>query len=105
MTLAKTQCSLSSQKSLVLWKQQRNRDEEKHSKVFTSEEVGLHDCLEKGVWVTYKSMVYDITEYINSHPGGQDKILMSGGGALEPYWTFYPLHKHQTVLDILEQAA
>jgi len=45
-------------------------------KVFSFEEVEKHrtadDC-----WVIYKHKVYDVTDFLSSHPGGPDIILMN----------------------------
>ncbi|XP_029007623.1 sulfite oxidase, mitochondrial [Betta splendens] len=70
--------------------------------VFSQEEVTKHRSLEDGVWVTYKGSVYDITEFVAMHPGG-DKILLAAGGALEPFWALYAVHNHEHVLEILSQ--
>uniref|UniRef100_A0A673KL82 Cytochrome b5 heme-binding domain-containing protein n=1 Tax=Sinocyclocheilus rhinocerous TaxID=307959 RepID=A0A673KL82_9TELE len=70
--------------------------------VYTLEEVTKHCSLESGVWVTYKGGVYDITEFVAMHPGG-DKILLAAGGALEPYWALYAVHQQDHVLEILSE--
>ncbi|XP_073772157.1 sulfite oxidase, mitochondrial isoform X1 [Danio rerio] len=70
--------------------------------VYTLEEVTKHRSLDNGVWVTYKGDVYDITEFVSMHPGG-DKILLAAGGALEPYWALYAVHKEEHVLEILSE--
>lgn len=70
--------------------------------VFTQEEVNSHRSLEDGVWVTYKGGVYDITEFVAMHPGG-DKILLAAGGDLEPFWALYAVHKQEHVLEILSE--
>ncbi len=36
---------------------------------FSMEEVHAHDSDDKGVWVTYREGVYDITKFIPEHPG------------------------------------
>jgi sulfite oxidase len=36
--------------------------------------------------------VYDITEFVARHPGGE-KILLASGGPLEPFWSLYGVHK------------
>ena len=36
--------------------------------------------------------MYDITEFVASHPGGKDKIMQAAGGALEPFWDLYTVH-------------
>ncbi|XP_067287332.1 sulfite oxidase, mitochondrial [Pseudorasbora parva] len=70
--------------------------------VYTLEEVTKHCSLDHGVWVTYKGEVYDITEFVAMHPGG-DKILLAAGGALEPYWALYAVHEQDHVLEILSE--
>lgn len=70
--------------------------------VFTQDEVNSHCSLEDGVWVTYKGCVYDITEFVAIHPGG-DKILLAAGGALEPFWALYAVHNQEHVLEILSE--
>jgi cytochrome b involved in lipid metabolism len=32
--------------------------------------------------VTYHGEVYDITEFIEAHPGGMQKIMMAAGGSI-----------------------
>ncbi len=55
------------------------------------------------IWVTYGTGVYDITEFIASHPGGTSKILLGAGRDLEPFWNLYPFHKEKpSVLSQLE---
>lgn len=70
--------------------------------VYTQEEVTSHRTLEDGIWVTYKGGVYDITEFVAMHPGG-DKILLAAGGALEPFWALYAVHNSEHVLEILSE--
>ncbi|XP_018580721.2 sulfite oxidase, mitochondrial isoform X2 [Scleropages formosus] len=70
--------------------------------VYTQEEVAKHCSLAEGVWVTYKGGVYDITEFVALHPGGE-KILLAAGGALEPFWALYAVHNQGHVLEILSE--
>jgi hypothetical protein len=35
--------------------------------------------------VIYKHGVYDITQFVESHPGG-NKILLAAGSTIEPFW-------------------
>ena len=64
----------------------------KADKTYTRAEVAKHDSLDKGVWVTYKDGVYDITSFIREHPGGADKIILAAGGAVDPFWRIYQSH-------------
>ena len=70
--------------------------------VFSQDEVAKHGSLEAGVWVTFRGGVYDITEFVAMHPGG-DKILLAAGGALEPFWALYAVHSQDHVLEILSE--
>lgn len=58
--------------------------------------------IEKGIWVTYKGDIYDITNFVAIHPGG-DKILLAAGKDLEPFWSLYAVHGQEHVLEILSQ--
>ncbi|XP_054259054.1 sulfite oxidase isoform X3 [Macrosteles quadrilineatus] len=69
---------------------------------YSLEDVAKHDTVATRVWVTYKQGVYDITEFVHNHPGG-DKILMAAGGSVEPFWLMYAVHNNPQILDILEQ--
>lgn len=53
-------------------------------------------------WVTYQDKVYDITEWVAAHPGG-DVILRAAGGSVEPYWNIFSIHKSAHVREILDQ--
>merc|ERR1719277_1785960 len=55
------------------------------------EEIGKHTTKESGIWVTYKDSVYDITDFISDHPGG-DRILLAAGKAIDPFWRVYQMH-------------
>ncbi|XP_061583472.1 sulfite oxidase, mitochondrial [Cololabis saira] len=70
--------------------------------VFSQAEVAKHRSLDDGVWVTYQGNVYDITEFVAMHPGG-DKILLAAGGALEPFWALYAVHNQEHVLELLSE--
>lgn len=45
--------------------------------------------------------VYDITKFVDRHPGG-DKVLLAAGGELEPFWDMYTIHKNQHTIEWLE---
>ncbi|KAL3425158.1 oxidoreductase molybdopterin binding domain-containing protein [Phlyctema vagabunda] len=65
-------------------------------------EVKLHDGQSERPWVTKGNSVYDITDWVAAHPGG-DVILRAAGGSIDPYWKIFTIHKRQDVYDILEQ--
>ncbi|KAI6082280.1 Oxidoreductase, molybdopterin-binding domain-containing protein [Hypoxylon rubiginosum] len=53
-------------------------------------------------WVIYEDKVYDITDWIPGHPGGE-VILRAAGGSIEPYWDIFSIHKSAYVREILDQ--
>lgn len=52
-------------------------------------------------WVTRGARVYDITDWIPGHPGGE-VILRAVGGPVDQYWSIFTVHMKQEVYDILE---
>ncbi|KAG9245901.1 Oxidoreductase, molybdopterin-binding domain-containing protein [Calycina marina] len=69
---------------------------------FRLAEVERHDGASENPWVTKGKSVYDITEWVGAHPGGE-VILHAAGGSIDPYWNIFTIHKRQDVYDILEQ--
>lgn len=53
-------------------------------------------------WVIKGTKVYDITDWIPGHPGGE-VILRAVGGSIDKYWDIFTIHKKQEVYDILEE--
>ena len=64
--------------------------------------MSKHHSPETGIWVTYKGGVYDITEFVDSHPGGS-KILLAAGRAIDPFWAMYAAHQTEETEDLLEE--
>lgn len=48
-------------------------------KQYTWQEVAEHNSEAKGVWVAVGRKVYDITGWLNSHPGGKTFLMLSAG--------------------------
>ena len=69
---------------------------------FDKEEVSTHKTKDSRVWVTYKDGVYDVTEWVDQHPGGAARLMMAAGGAIDPYWAMYAQHNTEQVRNILE---
>ncbi len=65
-------------------------------------EIKEHGPKSERPWVIYEDKVYDITNWVAAHPGGE-VILRAAGGCIEPYWDIFAIHKAQYVRDILEQ--
>lgn len=70
--------------------------------VYTAKDVAQHKDKESRIWVTYLDGVYDITDFVSTHPGG-DKILLAAGAAVDPFWRLYAQHKTDEVQHILQQ--
>ena len=47
-------------------------------KAYTWEEISKHNSAESA-WVYHKDKVYDITKWIDKHPGGSEMLLLSAG--------------------------
>lgn len=66
------------------------------------DEIRSHDGASARPWVTRGTSVYDITDWIPAHPGGE-VILRACGGSLDPYWDIFSIHKRKDVYEILEE--
>lgn len=58
----------------------RGSQREKILKPITIDELRRHNDMEKGVWIVCGTSVYDVTHYIDHHPGGIKSILRRSGG-------------------------
>jgi sulfite oxidase len=59
---------------------------------YTFSEIAAHKKKNESVWVTYREGVYDVTDFVAKHPGG-DKIMLGAGGAVDPFWRLYGQHE------------
>ena len=48
------------------------------SKVYSLEEVNIHST-EKSCWLVIHNKVYDVTKFLNTHPGGSEILLEVAG--------------------------
>ncbi|OTB02708.1 hypothetical protein M426DRAFT_74475 [Hypoxylon sp. CI-4A] len=65
-------------------------------------EVKEHGPNSERPWVIHGNNVYDITDWIPGHPGGE-VILRAAGGSVDPYWDIFSIHKSAYVREILDQ--
>jgi cytochrome b involved in lipid metabolism len=65
-------------------------------------EVRQHGRSAESRWVVRGTRVYDITEWIPNHPGGE-VILRAVGGVIDSYWNIFSIHQKQDVVDVLEK--
>lgn len=73
---------------------------------YTAEQVAEHVNIKgpnPSVWVIYKAGVYDITEFVMKHPGGDKRIMLAAGGSVEKFWQLYTQHDDDAVRTILER--
>ncbi|KAI6191387.1 Sulfite oxidase, mitochondrial [Aphelenchoides bicaudatus] len=70
--------------------------------IYNLEEIKKHGRQAERKWVMFKGGVYDVTDFVESHPGG-DKILLAAGNSVEPFWSIYAQHKTTQVMEILEK--
>ncbi len=71
---------------------------------YSLDEVSRHRSqADGGIWVTYREGVYDITEFVDLHPGGQEKVMLAAGGAIDPYWEVFAQHNTEEVYEMLEE--
>jgi len=50
--------------------------------LFSMEEIAQHRAKHERIWVTYQHGVYDITEWVDIHPGGNVKIMLAAGAPI-----------------------
>jgi len=54
------------------------------------------------VWVTWNGGVYNVTPFLEAHPGGAHRIMMSNGSDLKAFWEIYKLHNRPHIQALLE---
>lgn len=79
------------------------------SKQLSTKEVATHKSVEEGLWIIIDNEVYDVTKFIDEHPGGP-KILkrVAGKDASKQFWkvcsfslpSTLPPHTHPIVVVI-----
>lgn len=71
-------------------------------KTIRLKEVQQHGRDAENIWIIKGTRVYDITDWIPNHPGGE-VILRAAGGCIDAYWNIFTIHKKEEVYEILEQ--
>mmetsp|Transcript_5700 Transcript_5700/g.10872 ORF Transcript_5700/g.10872 Transcript_5700/m.10872 type:complete len:547 (-) Transcript_5700:108-1748(-) len=64
-------------------------------------DIESHDNDSDGVWIVVGNEVFDLTEFVDGHPGGRDKIMLAAGKCVDPFWNVYRQHLTEKVRDIL----
>ncbi|KMZ64026.1 cytochrome B5-like protein [Zostera marina] len=70
----------------------------KGSRAYTESEVSLHNS-RKDCWIIVKDQVYDVTSYVEEHPGGDSILKNAGRDSTEGF--FGPQHGTR-VFDIID---
>lgn len=60
------------------------------SKTISASEVASHNSADKGMYIIIDSNVYDVTNFVDEHPGGA-KILkrVAGKDATKQFWKYH----------------
>jgi sulfite oxidase len=80
-----------------------NKNQEAEKKYITRNEIMDHRTKQDRIWVSYKDGVYDITDFVPVHPGGDEKLILAAGAALEPFWEMYSFHKKKDIENTLDK--
>eukprot|EP00941_MAST-03F_sp_MAST-3F-sp1_P006417 g6417.t1 len=55
------------------------------------------------IWVSLKGNVYDVTDFLDAHPGGPYRVMMVAGQDLKPFWEVYhEIHDRPHIRSLLE---
>lgn len=60
------------------------------SKTISTSEVAAHNSVDKGMYIIVDENVYDVTGFVDEHPGGA-KILkrVAGKDATKQFWKYH----------------
>ena len=59
---------------------------DKKFKTITIDELNQHNCKENRIWVSFREGVYDVTDFVDQHPGG-NIILIAAGDLESSQWS------------------
>jgi len=54
-------------------------------------------------WVTWEGGVFDMTPFLEAHPGGGGRIEMVAGSDLSAYWSVYDLHNKPHIHQLIQE--
>merc|ERR1712063_65316 len=57
----------------------QEKPKDKRSNIITTEEMAAHNDTKSGVWISIHGRVYDITKFLEEHPGGEEVLLEQAG--------------------------
>ncbi|QKF93574.1 cytochrome b5-like protein [Fadolivirus algeromassiliense] len=69
---------------------------------YTLDEIATHNT-EKSLWLIVNDYIYDVTEFINHHPGGAKPFLNGAGKDVTTYFNNVKKHgKSETLPDFMK---
>ena len=72
-------------------------------RIYTAEDVAQH-CTYDSCWISHGGKVYDVTKFLNDHPGGDDLILGYAGKDIGEVMRDPAEHEHSdSAFDMLEE--
>jgi sulfite oxidase len=86
----------------TLYQREASAESKPPPRLIRLHEIHKHNRASDSYWVYRGDKVYDITDWVPNHPGGE-VILKAVGGNIEPYWKIFTIHQNQDVYDILDQ--
>ncbi|KAI9206095.1 Oxidoreductase, molybdopterin-binding domain-containing protein [Polychytrium aggregatum] len=69
---------------------------------YTADQVAQHDSKATGIWVISGDGVYDITNFVDIHPGGE-RIFLAAGKSIDPFWNVFTIHQSPETRALLEE--
>jgi cytochrome b involved in lipid metabolism len=71
--------------------------------IYTDEDVSSH-CTSTSCWVSRKGKVYDVTKFLDDHPGGDDLILKYAGKDIDEVMKDPAEHEHSdSAYDMMDE--
>lgn len=75
----------------------------KRVRIYTHEDLATHNT-PSSCWVSRRGKVYDITSFLNDHPGGDDVIMEFAGKDVEEVMKDKTEHEHSdSAYEMLEE--
>ena len=72
-------------------------------RIYTAEDVASH-CTSESCWISYRGKVYDVTQFLSDHPGGDDLILNFAGKDIGEVMKDASEHEHsESAYEMLEE--
>jgi L-lactate dehydrogenase (cytochrome) len=70
------------------------------SRLISMNEINAHDSIKTGIWVAIQGEVYDVTDFVDAHPGGKNVIIKNAGKDVTDVYT--PVHPANAIAENLD---